>query len=101
MAKFRDGLNKLEKKSAKTLKKEQAREIARQIALLEKQIAKAIGVSHFFLRDPVTNKWRRVTDPDEIESAIDAGLECHKIYTKDPDVQACIDLMNFALGEPD
>jgi hypothetical protein len=51
-------------KYAKTIAREQAREIARQIitekleSLLETQIANETGVSHFLMRDPVTqNNW--------------------------------------------
>ena len=59
-----------------------------------------MGVSHFLVRDPVTGRFKRISDDDEIERAIDEGLEHYRIYTKDPNVQAFTDLMNRALDKP-
>src|SRR5262249_40934899 len=94
-------------KYAKTIAKEQARECAREIItrelepLIMAQIENAKGVSHFFLRDPATKQFS-ITDPDEIERALNAGEEgsYYWIFTKDPSVQAFTDLMNRALGKP-
>jgi hypothetical protein len=43
---------------------------------------------------------RSQADPDEIDRALDEGLEHYRIYTKDPNVHAFTDLMNRALGKP-
>jgi hypothetical protein len=122
-AKADDDLNKLNKKRggprphsgpkkgakyAKTIAKEQAREIVREIItrelepLLEAQIANAIGVRHFLLRNQTTGKLQRITDPAVIDAALNEGEEgsYYWIYTKDPNVQAFTDLMNRALDKP-
>jgi hypothetical protein len=90
---------------AKDLQKEEAREIARQhitktlIPLLDAAIDHALGIKHFFKRNPTTGQWERLTDPDQISEALvkDEGFW---IYTKDPSVQAFTDLLNRALGKP-
>ena len=93
-------------KYAKTVAKEQAREIVREIItgelepLIEAQIASAIGVSHFLVRNKTTGKFERITDPDKIEAAMNAGGEYYRIFTKDPNVHAFADLMNRALDKP-
>ena len=95
-------------KYAKTVAKELAREILRERVtreldpLLDAQIANAMGIDHFFLRDPVTKQFRRITDPDEIETALNSGDKdsYYRIFTKDPSVPAFIDLMNRALDRP-
>jgi hypothetical protein len=93
-------------KTRKTIAKEEAREIARQLItrelepLIMAQIENAKGISHFFLRDPDTKQFKRITDADEIERAIEAGEEHYRIYTKDPNVHAFTDLMNRALDKP-
>jgi hypothetical protein len=46
--------------------------------LLEAQIANAIGISHFLLRNKTTGKFERITDPDEIERAINEGEELQR-----------------------
>ena len=74
--------------------KEQAREIAREIItrelepLIEAQIANALGISYFLLRNKTTGKFEPISDPDKIEAAINAGEEYYRIYTKDPNVHA-------------
>jgi len=71
--------------------------------LIEAQIARALGIKHFFLRDETTKRWTRITDPDEIEKAMNFGEEGQNYYwiwTKDPSVQAFTDLMNRALDKP-
>jgi|SRR5262249_32038655 len=59
------------------------------------------------MRDPKTGKFERVakdaTDPKVAEAQIDAALAFGNsfwIYTKDPSVQAFMDLMNRALDKP-
>ena len=94
----------------KTLQKEQAREFVRQYVtehlepMIEAQIANACGVQHFFLRDPSTGQFKRITDPDEIEAALNAENagegSTYWIFSKDPNVQAFMDLMNQALDKP-
>src|SRR5215831_9967144 len=97
-------------KSTKTLEKEAAREFVRQVvtehleSLLAAQIANACGVQHFFLRDPSTGQFKRITDPDEIETALnaeDAGEgSTYWIFSKDPNVQALTDLLNRCIDKP-
>lgn len=97
-------------KNPSTYTKEAAREALRQIVLakMEKLVAaqmdNAIGVSHFLLRDPKTGKFERLTDPEQIQAALNAeGAEegsTYYVYTKDPSVQAFTDLMNRALDKP-
>ena len=52
--------------------------------MIEAQIDNAIGISHFFVRNKTTGKFERITDPDKIEAAMNAGGEYYRIYTKDP-----------------
>lgn len=97
-------------KTAATLSKEAARELLRQRVLKDMepmvaaQIAHAQGISHFMLRDPKSGKFERLTDPDQIQAALNAdGAEegsSYYIWTKDPSVQAFTDLMNRALDKP-
>ena len=97
-------------KSASTISKEQAREALRAIVMqhmgemTQAQIQHAKGINHFILRDPVTGKFERLTDPDQIVAALNAeGAEegsTYYIHTKDPSVQAYTDLMNRALDKP-
>ena len=50
------------------------------------------------VRNKTTEPFERITDPDKIEAAINAGEEYYRIYTKDPNVHAFTDLMNRALA---
>lgn len=96
-------------KHFETIKKEFAREALRQIILREMeqmvraQVASAIGINHFFLRDK-QGKFERITNPDEIQTALNADNasegSTYWIFTKDPSTQAFSDLMNRALGKP-
>ena len=94
-----------------TLDKEAAREVVRQrvwqelTPLLDAQLANAKGLAHFFLRDEKTGQFVRVTDPKQIEIALNMGQggeegRYYRIHTKDPSVQAFTDLMNRALDKP-
>lgn len=95
-------------KHASTLSKEKARELAREIItremepMIHAQIAHACGINHFFLRDPKTKQFVRITDPKAIETALNSGDEgsYYWIFTKDPSVQAFTDLLNRALDKP-
>jgi hypothetical protein len=95
------------RKSARTLAKAAARErvcqrvYAELDALVQAQIAQALGVSHFFLRN-TRGQFEQVTDPKVIEAALNAGDEgrYYWIFTKDPSIQAFTDLMNRALDKP-
>ncbi len=98
------------RKSDETLSKEAYRDILRQRVLRDMepmvaaQIAHAQGISHFMLRDPKTGKFERLTDPDQIQAALNADDaeegSSYYIWTKDPSVQAFTDLMNRALDKP-
>src|SRR5262245_54671066 len=72
--------------------------------MIKAQIANACGVQHFFLRDPSTGQFKRITDPDEIETALNAENagegSTYWIFTQNPNVQAFTDLLNRALDKP-
>lgn len=96
-------------KTQKTIDKEVARELLRQrvkerlFPLVDSQIDNAIGIRHFFLRGP-GGKFERVTDPEQIERALNApGAKegtTFWIYTKDPSTAAFTDLMNRTIDKP-
>lgn len=96
--------------AAKTIEKEQAKAIVRQMVierlapLVRAQMDVATGISHFMLRDPETGEFRRLTDPEEIEKALNApGASegsTYWIYTKDPQTPAFTALMDRAIGKP-
>lgn len=95
---------------AKTLKKEELRELYRDLAaphlsaILRAQLDSAIGINHFMLRDPVTGQFSRITDPDQILAALNAPEEDsasrYLIYAKDPNQQAASDILNRVLDKP-
>lgn len=98
-------------KNKSTLDKEAARErlrervLAQFAPLIDAQIANAKGLSHFFLRDEKTKQFVRITDPKQIEIALNMGEgdgegKYYWIHTKDPSTQAFTDLMNRALDKP-
>src|SRR5262249_31232643 len=90
-----------------TLCKEQAREALRAIviremdSLIRPQLDNAKGVRHTFLRDG-QGRFVRLTDPKQIEDALNSGEEgtVYWTFTKDPSIQAFTDLMNRALDKP-
>lgn len=92
-----------------TIKKEEAKAAMQQLVLAQMRpivralIGKAIGINHMMLRDTSTGQWIRLTEPEQIEQALNAtGAEEGKTYwihTKDPDVQAAADLLNRAIGK--
>src|SRR5215510_4685823 len=83
-------------KHPSTLDKEAAREHVRQRVmaeldpLLDAQLANAKGLAHFFLRDPTTKQFVQITDPKQIELALNMGDvgSYYWIHTKDPSIQA-------------
>lgn len=100
-------------KFAKTISKEQAREVVREIVtrhmegLVSAQLDNAQGIKHLMMRDPATGKFERLkhesSDPKVAEAQLDAALKSGNavwIYTKDPSVQAFTDLLNRALDKP-
>jgi hypothetical protein len=97
-------------KNEKTLEKAEARELVRRMIteslkpMIKAQIANASGVQHFFLRDPSTGQFKRIADPDEIETALNAENasegSTYWIFSKDPNVQAFTNLLNRAIDKP-
>ena len=93
-----------------TISKIEAREYVRKMvteqmeSLVKAQMDHARGISHFMLRDPETGQFKRLTDPSEIEAALNApGAgegSTYFIWVKDPSTQAFTDLMNRALDKP-
>lgn len=92
-------------KHQKTLEKEAARELTRQIitAHLEPmtlaQIAHAKGIAYIVLRNP-DGTFTRATNEAQVDAACAAGAEAFKIFTQAPNTQAYTDLMNRALDKP-
>lgn len=90
-------------KAPATLEKEAAREAVRQriterlVPLVDAQIDSAIGIKHFFLRDEF-GQWKRITKPEKIEQALNAG-KGYWIYTKDPNSQAARDMLDRAIDK--
>lgn len=94
----------------KTIDKILAREELRKMVVAElgpmtaAQIANAKGLAHFMLRDPETGQFQRLTDPDQIQAALNAtGAKegsTYYIWTKDPSIQSFTDLMNRSLDKP-
>lgn len=95
-------------KAPQTMAKLEAREYVRQRVtaelgpMLDKQIAHAKGIDHFFLRDPRTKQFKLIEDPKMIEAALNMGNrdDYYWVFTKDPSVQAFTDLLNRALDKP-
>ena len=50
--------------------------------MIEAQIANAIGISHFFVRNKTTGKFERITDPDKIEAVINEGEDYYRSIRK-------------------
>ena len=63
------------------------------------QIDSSVGLKHFFLRDPKTKQFARITDEAVIERALNDEQENFWIHTKDPKTEAYADLMNRAYGK--
>lgn len=104
-------------KSQKTLEKEEAKRVAREIILaelrplLESQIANAKGIKYLVVRERKGGKFIRVTET--MARARSGGMkpdeEAIEVWEKDPSVHAFAELMDRALdkaaqpvkGEPD
>jgi hypothetical protein len=96
-------------KAPKTLEKEAARAILRQrvterlLPMVDAQIDNAMGIRHFIVRGPA-GKFERLTDPVQIEAALNAeGAtegSTYWIYTKDPCTPAFTDLLNRTIDKP-
>lgn len=76
----------------------------RMLALLQAQESRVVGISHFMLREPSTGQWKRLTDPDEIQAALnhpdaEAG-STYYIHTKDPDGKDIQDVLNRVIDKP-
>ena len=91
-------------KAPATLAKEAAREAVRQriteriFPLVDAQIDSAIGIKHFFLREE-SGQWKRLTKPEAIEKALNAGSG-YWIHTKDPNSQAAREMLDRAIDKP-
>lgn len=92
-------------KFKKTLAKEAAREVARQLItahlepLIAAQIANAQGLKYLVTREKGSGKFIRVT---EAMAKVKQGNseEIIEVWEKDPSVQAFTDLLNRALDKP-
>lgn len=93
-------------KAPATLAKEAAREAvrlqitARLAPLVDAQIDSAIGIKHFFLRDASTGEWKRITNPAQIERALNGKEDKYLIYTKDPNSTAAREMLAYAIDKP-
>lgn len=93
-------------KTRKTMDKEQAREMLRQLVkeslrpMTEAQIANASGLKFLVLREKKSGKFiKRITDV-EGEITLDPEKEIVEVWAKDPSVQAFTDLLNRTLDKP-
>jgi hypothetical protein len=94
---------------AKTIAKEEAKAILRDMVLSELRplvrglIKKAQGVDHMMLRDE-NGQWKRMETEFEIAAALNAEGAAegstYWIHTKDPDVAAAKDILDRAIGKP-
>jgi hypothetical protein len=90
-----------------TQDKEAAREFIRTKVLgeleplLDAQIANAKGLRHTFMREK-SGKFVHLTDPKQIEDALNSGEEgkYYWTFTKDPNVPAFVSLLDRAIDKP-
>jgi hypothetical protein len=70
--------------------------------LAQAQVDNAMGLKHFYLRDPKTQQFVQITDPKEIEVALNCGKEgeYYWIHTKVPSTQAFTALSDRAIDKP-
>lgn len=95
-------------KYAPTIRKEEAREVARALItaqlepMIQAQITHAKGLSYLVARHKTTGKFAKLTQ--ELAEGIAAGqnpeYEAIEVWSKDPSVQAFTDLLNRALDKP-
>lgn len=94
-------------KFKKTIAKEQAREVARQIItrhmepMIAAQVANALGIKYLVTREKKSGKFIRVTEAmAKAKQELKDDEEIIEVWEKDPSVQAFTDLMNRALDKP-
>jgi hypothetical protein len=94
-------------RAPKTLAKEQARELVRQLItaglkpMIQRQMAHAQGIGHVYSRDK-TGKYSKIEDSEVVDRLLTQGTEGtdYWIFMKDPSTQAFSELMNRALDKP-
>jgi hypothetical protein len=77
---------------------------ARRRDIIEAQIRSAVGLVHFMKRNPLSGKWERLDDPEEIESVLNDpnmadGTHYH-LAVRDPNNAAAALLLAYALDHP-
>lgn len=94
-------------RAPKTLAKEQARELARQLItadlqpLIQAQLAHAKGIKYLVVRAKQGGKFIRVTQSmAKARQHLAESEEIIEVWEKDPSVQAFTDLLNRALDKP-
>jgi hypothetical protein len=93
------------RKAQKTLDKEQARELVRQMVtqslqpLVQAQLDNARGLRYLVTRDKSTGKFVRVTEA-MARQKLGKHEELVEVWEKDPNVSAFADLLNRALDKP-
>lgn len=93
------------KKCRKTLEKEAARELVRQMVtrhiepMIASQVANAIGIKYLVVRQQSTGKFLRVTET-MAKAKQGQDEEIIEVWEKDPSVQAFSDLLNRAIDKP-
>lgn len=92
-------------KLPKTIAKEAARELVRQIVghnlrpMVEAQVANAVGIKYLVTRDKKSGKFIRVTEA-MARTRLASNEEIIEVWEKDPSTPAFTDLMNRALDKP-
>ncbi len=95
-------------KTAKTIEKEAARTLLRNMVierlqpLVDAQMSNAMGLKYMVLRDKKTGKFVRL-GKDALEKLVSQdqeSLEQVEIWEKDPNVTAFTDLLNRAIDKP-
>lgn len=97
-------------KTPRTIQKEEAKAIMREMIIAElgpivrAGIKSAVGVDHMMLRNEEDGTFRRLTELSEIERALNhPGAKegsTYWIHTKDPNIPALITLLDRAVGKP-
>jgi hypothetical protein len=70
-------------------------------ALVEAQVAQAVGIKYLMARD-ADGKFKRVVSetPEDLDALIADGGTILEVWTKDPSTPAFTDLMNRAIDKP-
>jgi hypothetical protein len=94
-------------KTAKTIEKEAAREILRDLVkanlqpMVEAQVANAKGIKYLVVRNAKTGKFLRVTEAmAKLKIGKEGDEEIIEVWEKDPSVHAFQDLMDRTLDKP-